>query len=307
MKKQDLASSNYNYYPNAMINLCVISYAEDINDIPAQVAAMGLQVVWGPAQWVDEFGVSYSLMYVAMNPATGEYTVVIRGTNPTSLATWLDQDFDVAFTQPFKLLVPSAPSNALISQGTYNGMNDLISLTDPVTNELLTTFLGNLNPRTLYVTGHSLGGTLVPTMELYLNSFLYGGGYLHNMASWSFAGLASGNVAFANYYNSLSNPEFPWRIHNPLDIAPFCFWSESSLQNIYNSYGLPWSSLDFILRGIVDGLFLVASPNNYAQPVGDQVLPAQFNTGESGWAEQAFYQHHATTYQALVALQYPIS
>ena len=122
MNAQDRINSRYNYYPNTAVELCVISY-DDIDTISHAVShRTDLEVVWGPAQLSDEFCVSFSLMYVAKKAATGEYFVVIRGTNYDSLISWLYQDFDVATTQPFLGLPgnpPNVPDDALISQGSF--------------------------------------------------------------------------------------------------------------------------------------------------------------------------------------------
>jgi hypothetical protein len=295
----------YNYYPQTMIDLCAISY-QDIGSIPAAVEQLGLQVGWGPAQLVSDLGGSYSLAFVAYRSDPDEYTVVVRGTMLDSLEAWVNEDFDIGNTVPFNQFVPSAPAGAAISQGTANGMNDLLSLADPDTGTSLLSYLQGVQPQYLYVTGHSLGGTLVPPMFAYLNSALYGGGFVHNMALWSFAGLTPGNADFNTYFNSLFNPLFLWRLYNTLDIAPLCWWSQSGIESIYTpplSYGEPEKAL-------FDLLFGLASGNGYAQPAdGGQALPGVFQseTGLFAWADEAMYQHHATTYQGLVAQAYPQS
>lgn len=299
------ANSNYNYYPNTMIALCVSSY-KDPSTIVNEVNAMGLQVVWGPVFKGIDWFLSYSAMFVVLNPATEEYTVVIRGTNPVSLYSWLYEDFDVSTTQPFNTLAPHAPASALISTATYNGLTDLLSMSS--NGQSVAEYLQTVQPGYLYVTGHSLGGTLTPPMFAYLNDVLYGGGYVHNMAYWSFAGLTSGDAGFAAYFNSLGNPAFPGRLVNPLDIAPLCFPSGGleNVYNIYGYYGLYISDLDPIW-GLLDYLFSSAADNNLTQPQGSETLPAVFSENYPGdWPLQAAYQHHTTTYQQLVAMQYPM-
>ncbi|WP_259066127.1 lipase family protein [Mucilaginibacter sp. X4EP1] len=305
MSTTELINSNYNYYPNTMIALCSASYLEDTTDVNNAVEALGLEVVWGPIWLSDWIGISYSMMYVAANASTGEYTVVIRGTNAISLSSWLEEDFDVEYTEPFTDFVPNAPAEAMLSQASYNGLSDLLSMVDPV-NGSLTEFIANATYSNLYVTGHSLGGTLTPAMFAYLNYITNGGKWVVNMACWSFAGLTSGNNFFAEYWNSLSNPQFAWRIHNPLDIAPFLFYSQTDVQNIYDAYGFPWTSLNLPLRTMIDTLFYLAEGNDYTQPVGDQQLAAIFSLNFDAWDEQAFYQHHVSTYLGLVKQFYPI-
>ncbi|HLP53746.1 MAG TPA: hypothetical protein VK151_01905 [Fluviicola sp.] len=303
--KTELATNSYNYYPNTMIRLCEYSY-ERIPDLDKAVEEIGLELVWGPVYHGIDWRFSDSLMYIALNAATQEYMVVIRGTNPYSLESWLREDFEIGTTMPFSAIVADAPETALISEATYNGISKLLALRSD--GQSAAEYLKSVNPKFLYVTGHSLGGTLTPPMFAYLNYYLYGGGFVHNMACWSFAGLTSGDAGFASYFNTLFNPEFAWRIHNPLDIAPLCFPSDGldAVKEIYASYGLELGLLDPI-REVLDHLFAKADPHDYTQPVGDQVLEAVFYVNEQhNWPGQASYQHHTTTYIPLIAKQYPV-
>lgn len=245
-------------------------------------------------------------MYVAAKASTDEYFVVIRGTDFLSLATWLLQDFDVATSQPLNTLQgnpKNIPSTALVSQGTFNGMSDLLDLTDPISGLSLVAFLTQAKPRNVFVTGHSLGGTLTPPMFAYLNATLYNGGTISNMALWSFAGLTPGGTGFNKYFNSIipNNQGFLWRIQNSLDIAPLMWWSFKGVENIYGSK-LPWS---FLECGPITDLFNDASKANigYAQPQPGLLLTGTFDHSiidANLWAAQALHQHHSTTYQTLV-------
>jgi len=296
-------SSGYNYYPHTMIRLCEYSYDEP-STIPARVEQEGLTVTWGPAQLISATGRSYSLAYVAHRPDPNEYTVVIRGTPIDSWEAFITEDFEIKTLMPFQDFVPSAPSTAMIAEGTYHGINDLLALTDPKTGQSLVAYLQSVAPSYLYVTGHSLGGTLTPPMFAYLNSALYGGGFVKNMALWSFAGLTAGNAGFNTYFNSLFNPAFPWRLYNTLDIAPLCWGNEDGIEHIYDghyTYGPPESD-------IIGALFDLAEGNGYAQPAyGGTPMPGVFQK-ESGllrWADEAGHQHQPSTYKTLVDVAYP--
>lgn len=310
----DQIGRKYDWYPNTAIALCAICY-DDMGAIPREVATQtGLQVVWGPAELSHWDGISYSRAFVAGDAATGEYFVVIRGTNFESLSSWLKQDFDLDKAVPFGELPgapPRVPANALISKGSFNGMSDLIRLRDPNTHASMVEFLSALKPRFLYVTGHSLGGTLTPTLFAYLNAMLNGGGPVTNMALWSFAGLTPGGTGFNAYFNTvLPNAQgFQWRIHNSLDIAPFCWWSFAGIQQVYVPYGLHW---DFIDKDLVADLFHDAAKAGigYAHPQAGLQLPGEFVHGIIDgdiWAAQALQQHHPATYQGLVAKHFPRS
>ena len=308
----ELVGSNYHYYPNTAVELCVISYGDTPTIAPAVSACTDLNVVWGPAECVSRItGVPYSLMYVAAKASTGEYFVVIRGTDFLSLATWLLQDFDVDASQPLGTLQgnpKNIPATALVSQGTFNGLSDLLDLTDPTSGLSLVAFLTQAKPRNVYVTGHSLGGTLTPPMFAYLNATLYNGGSISNMALWSFAGLTPGGTGFNTYFNSIipNNQGFLWRIQNSLDIAPLMWWSQTGVQNIYQANGLPWGLFEC---EPIEDLFSDANSANigYAQPQPGLRLPGTFDNSiidANLWAAQALHQHHSETYQTLVNAKY---
>jgi hypothetical protein len=309
MENFTAGSQPYNYYLNASVSLCAISYL-DIDTISGVVASKlpGLEVVWGPAELKDIFGVSFSRMFIASNQDTNEYFVVIRGTNPVSIETWLKQDFDVSTAVSFNTLpdITNVSDDVVISKGAFNGVSDLLSLTDQNTGLTAVQFLSSVNPRSLYVTGHSLGGTLTPVLFAYLNNVLYGGGYVSNMALWSFAGLTPGGTTFNNYLNSLYNNLFLWRIQNSLDVAPFLFGDENGMKNIYSNFGIDPNLAETLL---IDELFNKAAKAgiDYAQAQPGEVMPGILQIGDS-WASEASLQHHANpTYMNMVADAFPMA
>lgn len=294
--------NSFNYYPNAMITLCNLAY-DDFDQIANQVDGtswLGQTVVWGPQQIVKE-DASESLAYIAYRASKNEYTVVIRGTELDSWDAWVTEDFDTHKTEPLTNLIPNAPAGARLSQGTYNGIHDLNDLTD--NGQTIVQFLQQANPPYLYVTGHSLGGTLTPVMYAYLLSVLSASNRTQPMALWSFAGLTPGNGDFNTYLDSLKNPAFPWRLYNTLDIAPNCWGNQAAIETIY-SPTIPYGEPEKL---VIDLLFDRAAGNGYAQPPdGGFPLPGTIQA-ESGWrwADEAAYQHHSTTYEGLVLQAYP--
>lgn len=307
------SSSGYNYYPNTAISFCVESY-KSISDIEQYFSSnVDYDLVWGPYELVSDLDVAYSLMFVAKRISTGECFVVIRGTNPYSLEAWLGQDFSVANTQPFADLPGNpqgVPSTALVSQGTFNGMSDLISLGPNDGGVNIVQFLTNENPPQIYVTGHSLGGTLTSPMFAYLNAMLFGGELNYKMAMWSFAGLTPGGSGFNDYLNSMVPvmPGYLWRIQNSLDIAPHMWLSFDQVKDIYVPNNLPISIFDPAYE-LLSYLFKESQEAGivYSQPETGLVIPGNFETGiidSHSWPAQAMHQHHATTYQPLVNAYY---
>lgn len=304
--------ANFGYYVRLMIGLAAIAYSDHMSTIPAQVDSLGWQVVWGPSELSDELGISYSRAFIAKSDTADVYTVVIRGTNPISWRSWMGEDFDVGTTVPFDTLWPldTLPANSLgagrISQGTFNGMSDLLKLTDPSTGTTILQFLQAANPGNLYVTGHSLGGTLTPPLFAYLDQVLYGG-QARNMAPFSFAGLTPGDTAFNRYLAGMINPDIPWRFHNTLDIAPQLWESYAGLENIYVPHDLRWGMLE---ADLLTNWFNEANGRGYAQPAGGCALAGVFRYGfldmdGSDWTNQAIHQHHSGTYARLVDAAFP--
>jgi hypothetical protein len=266
----------------------------------------GQTVVWGPVQkFHDE--ISDSLMYVVRRDDPVEYTVVIRGTNMDSWYSWEHEDFAVGTLRKFNDLAPQllhAPANALISHGTFRGMQLLLGMKDH-SGRTVAEFLKQQKPWSVYVTGHSLGGTLTPPMTAYLSNVLYGGEY-GRVVPFSFAGLTPGDEGFAAYFNTLGNPGFIGRMHNTLDIAPFCWYSKSDVQNVYAPYGLSWGWPE---SDVIGDIFAEAAGKGYAHPTGDFTLPGKFETSffdKHLWVAQALHQHHGSTYRKLVDAAFPL-
>jgi hypothetical protein len=305
MHKSDVATASAsNGAINLAINLCVDSYRETIDEIITAVQNQGQSIVWGPAEALHD-GVPYSLMFVAYDPTTTFYYVVMRGTNPVSLFSWITEDFEIHNTVPFTNYVGSAPADALISLATSNGLNDLLALTDPTTGQPLMDYLQSIQPCVVFVTGHSLGGTLVPPLYAMILDQVYGGNN-GSLGYYSFAGLTSGNNLFAQYFNTIvPSDSVDLRVVNPLDIAANCWGNYFDLVSIYDAYGMPWSSVPAWFRDAIDAIFASGVFDFYTQPADPMVLPTVFSESNPDWLSQAAYQHHATTYQALVEQQFP--
>jgi len=299
------AQSSYNL-PQTMIRLCNFSYITDTTSskqvVKDSVQTLGMKVVWGPVELIDDFGVSYSSMYVA-NDLTGNYTVVIRGTNYESLKSWIGEDFQVHKAVKFSRFVKPAPSDAKISKGTCNGMDDLIKLKDKNNSGHVVSFLLQAKSmiKGFYVTGHSLGGTLTPPFYAYLCYKIFGGQPPLNINSspFSFAGLTAGNKGFNDLLQTyIQTGDTNWRYVNPLDVAPNLWDGGDAIKTMYTPYGLPYAAPE---SDLIDYLIYRAKPNNYVQPDSSKLtLDTVFNTAKNSWISQAEYQHHSTTYISLV-------
>lgn len=297
--------SDYAHYARLMAALAVLAYNDPMTSIPQHVEPLGVQVVWGPAEKDDGLGVSYTRAFITRDTASNVYTVVIRGTNPLSLLSWTLEDFDVSKAVPFNSIVPSAPADALIAQGTYYGLAYLAELRDPHSGKTMVEYLLQAQPDTVLVTGHSLGGTLVPPTFAYLHAWLTENDSTVAMAPFSLAGLSPGNAAFNTYFNGLFDPQLQWRFHNTLDVAPYLWWSLDGLRNVYSANGLSWGWPE---SEWLTHKFSQAAPIGYAQPAGGWALEGTFDStfvSEHLWMAQAAHQHHGCTYFALVSAVVP--
>ncbi len=315
----DHINLNYNYYPRTCIELSILAYEWE-SEIGKLVSnKTNLALCWGPVEFsgiLDIF--PYAKMFVAKNESTNEYFVAIQGTNPFSLEAWGKEDFDVGTSQPFSDLLPPyltnplppallRTENALLSQGTFNGVNFLKDLVCRKTKQNLVEFLAAEQPSYIYVTGHSLGGTLTPVFFAYINALVYGGAPITNMALWSFAGLTPGGAGFNDYFNSLipNNQDFLWRIQNSLDVAPTLWDSLSDALDIYEENKLvctnPWFDR-------IEKLFNEANDSGvgYTQPQTGLVISGQFQPGLS-WYDEASHQHSSLTYRDLVGEYYKLN
>ncbi|MFL5387024.1 MAG: lipase family protein [Longimicrobiaceae bacterium] len=277
--------------PCTMMKLSSIAYSL-LPLIPGEVKKLGQEVVWGPA----ELGlIPSSAAYIAHDSGSGAYTVVIRGTDPASWSSWTGEDFDILPVQPFNQFVTNAPSGAMISAGTYDGLNDLLKLS--YSGSGIAGFLQSKQPTLVYVTGHSLGGTLTPPLFAYLSAELPG----VDMAPCSFAGLTPGNADFNDYFTGLFNASGSWRYYNTLDFAPLCWGSSSGVQNIYTEWGLTYGKPE---SDLLDPLFQQAQTIPLEQPaLGGAPLQGTFDDSiidKNIWTAQALHQHHHQTYQTLV-------
>jgi hypothetical protein len=306
---------SFGYYARVMITLAAIAYADDMASIPRDVdQQLNMSVVWGPVELRDEIGISYSRAYIARWNDPDEYAVVIRGTNFISWQSWTLQDFAIDNTVPFSTLPGLSDvshgghvaDSAAISQGTFNGMSDLLRLVDPQTGQTMVQYLQAVRPATLYVTGHSLGGTLTPPMFAYLREVLtsWRG---ERIVPFSFAGLSAGDTAFNRYLNSMIEPGLRWRFHNSLDIAPRLWGSYRGLEDIYTPFGVHWGELE---ADWLTSMFQRSAPLGYAQPDEGWTLTGEFRHGfldidGSHWTAQALHQHHSGTYQQLIFDAFP--
>lgn len=290
--------------------LCQVSYFDPL-DIPAGVTKVNKldpggqwQCVWGPAQDSDESNLAFVATYYSGGIPVFAVTV-IRGTdlnidNPLGILEQLWEDL-VPWEQG-NLPWVNDP-NIWVAQGSLDGLAVIQALTsgDQTVDQFLVSFLqnpANLKPLPI-VTGHSLGGCLTTLVAPWLQFQLQQAGVSSPMVPATFAAPTAGNAAFARYFDS--SFQYAMRFYNTLDVAPMAFGNLTGIDTIYDTYFLPIPDELFLaIAGLI--LTLEGLDISYAQPFTNNApLTGQFFPA-TDWYDEAFYQHHITTYMAMMGV-----
>ncbi len=205
-------------------------------------------VPWGPVAYRKRgIILTDSLMYLVREPSDGKelgMTLVIRGTNPGSVSSWIFQDLSVNGLVPWTRRSPSSPHrDAWISMAADTALEihaDLRWRGQTLLGWLLDGLRADKGKTlSLAVTGHSLGGLMAGVFALYLKEALEaeGLGSRVRFSIHALAGPTAGNGAFARALER-SFPGSLTAYDNPLDIAPLT-WVEANLDQRIPSLYLP--------------------------------------------------------------------
>lgn len=295
-------------YAVAYLQLCEISYFEP-SSIPFAVSRMpgilgigSWKCIWGPAQTSDLANLVFVAAYSqapGMPPTLA--AVVTRGTDVDVKDIWgvlvqLYEDLHVTSLVP----LPWAPTNpARVAAGTIQGLAAIQNLLSG--GKTLLEFLGdylsspaNGNP-VLVPTGHSLGGCLTSVIAPWLQAALASKCPNLQIVPATFAAPTAGNADFAKYFDSMF--KFAMRVFNTLDIAPLAWGDIAGVGNIY--YGPCVILTPVAVVGVAIGFEIAVGGLHYTQPKA--VVPLKGScSGSTDFYSEAAYQHHATTYMALL-------
>jgi len=276
-----------------LIELCCLSYCDDTADLfekrseqEAKIAAditsglsqldlNGWPITWGPVL-SDDFERTF-MMYVAGHSHLNEFAVVIRGTDPKSIEGWLT-DLDVT------LVAPPYGSGLSIAKGANDAIETLNGMTSG--SQTLVQYLSSLpGSPTIYVTGHSFGGTLATAYAPWLVA--------QGVASpqvVTFAAPSAGNGAFVTYLTA--NVQSVTSYINTLDVVPN-FWA--ALLNVEQYYASPGPACP------IDGLLKDWAKKivGYEQ-AGVQVSRTGTLQSNDDWLAEVGYQHDHNTYATLL-------
>jgi hypothetical protein len=252
------------------------------------------ELVWGPALYKGDHFLDAAMMYAVRNQnKPSEYTVVIRGTNPISLWSWLNEDLKI--NKQFPWVTGSPPASAKISEASENGLALLQGIKPadsiPGAGTTIQQFLQDTITRgeanTIYVTGHSLGGCMAPTLALWLKDTMAS---LDNveLSVYAYAGPTAGNEAFAQYSDNrfLENCN---RFACHYDIAPH-WWNEDTLEKMYTLYE-PDISPGELDKVLIHKAVKEAKDKGYTQITNLRRVPGEIYTRIEEYIIQAIYQH----------------
>jgi Lipase (class 3) len=291
--------------PVIMLQLCQASYLppgqiRDAVKTVLPVTPQGRwQCVWGPAQDDDQSNLAFVAAYCAEPDQPPLYhCVTIRGTDFAITDDWgmVEQVFeDMDFATQSS---PSWAPDTLIAQGTLDALAIIENLT--ADGQSLLSYLRSFyadparSNAVLLVDGHSLGGCLATVVAPWLRSEL-GDGVL--IVPYTFAAPSAGNADFVSYYQNA----FPdaARFYNSLDVVPTAWADIADLDAIYTPCSV--ETPDLIYAAVI-GFEIAAwlADVSYAQPANKAVELAGTCCPTKDWFAQAGYQHHTTTYMALL-------
>jgi len=220
-------------YAQLLMTLAGMAYGQP-SDIPGYLAKHPLTSPDWSIHWIAaEVELPIAFAFIARNERTGAYAVAIRGTypNPLSPAYWDDASFDNP-TGPMHPWSVGNDSAAKVSAGTWAAFQAVIALSDGSMS--FAQALRAIGPdAVVYVTGHSLGGTLAPVIALWLTE------QPNKVVAdvYAFAGMTPGNRAFANLFATGSPlAKRVRRYNNDLDTVPYGWDRVWATRNFYSPH-----------------------------------------------------------------------
>jgi hypothetical protein len=251
---------------------------------------------WSVAWIADTSGTPDNFAYMAVNADQGISVIAIRGTypNPFSPAYWDDGNQD----SPFGTMVawPDAP-DARISAGTSAGLKGVLAHKNEK-GLTLQDAVAALSPGLpIIVTGHSLGGTLAPTLALFLAKHAPE----RSFSATTFAGLTPGNRAFAALFATQGVPVR--RVYNTLDTVSYGWDKVWATRNFYRPS--PRGGILVKIALLFTRLRLTWGKYDYAA-VGEGVPLAGVLSAQSvrlqlvAYVIENLHQHMPATYLALL-------
>jgi hypothetical protein len=280
--------------------ICRTTPLDVMNEIKPHLDSLSQELVWGPAVHSPKnlFNIrrneklNDAMMYITQTKGKNEYNIVIRGTNPFSINSWITQDLtvyeplyswdSVVFGNISGKDAEQPDSNGAISRGAKKTVSLCTDLIPDSTVAGTDTFYGFLRDKIdsdtiINFTGHSLGGLAAPTLALWcIDKFDNWFDIKDNIFVYPFAGPTAGDQIFAAHSDDIFNDSDSKRCvryQNNLDVVPKAFSYEDleSTKTIYNPYQ---NTPDMVIDMIDD---IQENVNNiYHQLAYSKAIPSRF-------------------------------
>ena len=261
---------------------------------PDTLTAEHWSIVW----IADDLAVPVNFAFIAKNASTGAYAIVIRGTypDPFSSAYWDDANEDSPIG-PMHSWPGATDSLAQVAGGTWAGFQRVLALMG-AGQSLAQAIAALPATATVYVTGHSLGGTLAPVIGLWMSE--QPGFAVPSV--YAFAGMTPGNAAFAALFGpGTALAGRVWRYNNTLDTVGYGWDRVLDTRRFYQ----PAPSGGLLVEGAIVAMALRLMPYGYTGFGTIVDLPGVLSTPVIDCEFVAYllenlHQHMPDTYLALL-------
>jgi hypothetical protein len=280
-------------------------------DALSLIGGTDYEIVWGPAVFAFNFGGLFpkfsdnTLCVVQSKSDPSQYVVATAGTDNFSIADWVLEDFWTGTTVSWPY--GNVPTDPQISVSSLLGLIICQTLVPcpglPGAGQTLKPFLKAAvsaagSPLTITTTGHSLGGSLSPLMALWLRD-TQGTANVHpdeiwdpnssaTLIAYSFAGATSGDVNWANHFDSKFDAQHAFRVWNRYDVVPHA-WNVADIRETPTLYS---STPNPDIQKIADNAIASVGNLNYQHWQKDNPpLPGSELIMTDLYWVQAFYQH----------------
>ena len=258
-------------------------------------SAEALEQVYSATWWGKD---NTTIAYVVKNKLTREYVIVFRGpVFRPGLSFLLDLYEDLILNRQ-EYLSPGQSGEAKVAAGILESLQNISNST--YSGRTLKQILDNLPVRTkVYVTGHSLGGSLAAA---YAAKVACSNSRELDIIPYTFGAPAMGSHSFAGLFDTGNENSLfaeTSRCVNVRDIMP-CLWNDLPAMTTVD-YGEVKCSIDFGLCIECVERLLIVSRVFYAQPPAQ--LELKGDTGhDDGFFQEALSQHQPNTYLSLLGL-----